>query len=291
MNKTLHKIYIGSFITIGIAVFVLLAINGYQYYTKPIEERFFDPSHNALKPSGILGHGYGIIGTLMMIIGVSIYMIRKRLRWLFNFGYLKYWLELHIFLCTVGPILVLYHTAFKFGGIVSVSFWSMVLVVLSGIIGRFIYLQIPRTIQGKEIDMKDLLSMRQELEDKLSQEMLFDTRLLNELDVLASPDRYKSKNLIAALILFSKDFFRIKKFLYKLKKNVLRAGFSKYRRKELISKAQAEIILSRRLGMLRTMQNLFHSWHIIHLPFALVMFVIMVVHVIVTITFGYKWIF
>ena len=291
MNKTLHKIYIGSFITIGIAVFVLLAINGYQYYTKPIEERFFDPSHNALKPSGILGHGYGIIGTLMMIIGVSIYMIRKRLRWLFNFGYLKYWLELHIFLCTVGPILVLYHTAFKFGGIVSVSFWSMVLVVLSGIIGRFIYLQIPRTIQGKEIDMKDLLSMRQELEDKLSQEMLFDTRLLNELDVLASPERYKTKNLFTALILYSKDFFRIKKFLYKLKKNVLRAGFSKFRRKELISKAQAEIILSRRLGMLRSMQNLFHYWHIIHLPFALVMFVIMIVHVIVTITFGYKWIF
>lgn len=291
MNKTLHKIYIGSFITIGIAVFVLLAINGYQYYTKPIEERFFDPSHNVLKPSGILGHAYGIIGTLMLIIGVSIYMIRKRLRWLFNFGYLKYWLELHIFLCTVGPILVLYHTAFKFGGIVSVSFWSMVLVVLSGIIGRFIYLQIPRTIQGKEINMKDLLSMRQELEDKLSQEMLFDTRLLNELDVLASPERYKSKNLFAALLLFSKDFFRIKKFLHKLKKNVLRAGFSKYRRKELISKAQAEIILSRRLGMLRTMQNLFHYWHIIHLPFALVMFVIMIVHVIVTITFGYKWIF
>ena len=291
MNKTLHKIYIGSFITIGIAVFVLLAVNGYQYYTKPIEERFFDPSHNALKPSGILGHGYGIIGTLMMIIGVSIYMIRKRLRLLFNFGYLKYWLELHIFLCTVGPILVLYHTAFKFGGIVSVSFWSMVLVVLSGIIGRFIYLQIPRTIQGKEIDMKDLLSMRQELEDKLGQEMLFDTRLLNELDVLASPERYKTKNLFTALILYSKDFFRIKKFLYKLKKNVLRAGFSKFRRKELISKAQAEIILSRRLGMLRSMQNLFHYWHIIHLPFALVMFVIMIVHVIVTITFGYKWIF
>lgn len=148
MNKTLHRLYIGLFFLIGISATVLLAVNGYSYYSTSIEERFFHQSHNTLKPSGSLGHGFGIIGSLMMILGVSIYMIRKRSRRFLNFGYLKYWLELHIFLCTVGPILVLYHTAFKFGGIVSVSFWSMVLVVLSGVVGRFIYIQIPRTIQG-----------------------------------------------------------------------------------------------------------------------------------------------
>lgn len=291
MNKTLHKIYVIGFILVGVSVFVLLAINGYEYYSKPIEERFFDLAHNALKPSGSWGHGFGIIGTLMMIIGVSIYMVRKRSRRLFSFGYLKHWLELHIFLCTVGPVLVLYHTAFKFGGIVSVSFWSMVLVVLSGIIGRFIYIQIPRTIQGKEIDMSDLLTMRQELADKLNHEMLFDVRLLNKLDELASSERYKSISLFESLILYVKDFFKIRKFLYSLKKNIVRAGFSKLRRKELINKAQAEIILSRRVGMLRTMQRLFRYWHIAHLPFAIVMFIIMLIHVLVTITFGYKWIF
>ncbi|MBP1683462.1 MAG: hypothetical protein H6Q27_1026, partial [Ignavibacteriaceae bacterium] len=112
MNKTLHLIYIGSFFVVGIAVLILLGINGYQYYSTPIEERFFDPSHAALKPSGGWGHGFGIIGTLMMIFGVAIYMVRKRSRKLFTFGYLKHWLEFHIFLCTVGPLLVLYHTAF-----------------------------------------------------------------------------------------------------------------------------------------------------------------------------------
>jgi hypothetical protein len=184
MSKSLHRIYVGSFIVVGIAVLILLGINGYQYYTIPIEERFFNPAHNALKPSGMWGHGFGIVGTLMMIVGVGIYMIRKRSRKIFTFGYLKHWLELHIFLCTVGPILVLYHTAFKFGGIVSVSFWSMVLVVLSGVIGRFIYLQIPRTIQGKEIDINDLLKMRQDLAEKIKTEMLFNSKLLNDLDVL-----------------------------------------------------------------------------------------------------------
>jgi len=290
MNKKLHVIYVGSFFVVGLAVLVLLAINGYQYYSTPIEERFFDPSHAALKPSGACGHGFGIIGTLMMIFGVAIYMIRKRSRKLFTFGYLKHWLEFHIFLCTVGPILVLYHTAFKFGGIVSVSFWSMVLVVLSGVVGRFIYIQIPRTIQGKEIDINDLASMREDLIEKMKLEMLFDVRQIKELDELASPERYKSLNILDTLLLYFKDFFQVRSFLSKLKKNMAAAGFSKIKKKEIINKAQAEIILSRRLGMLRTMQNLFRYWHVAHLPFAIAMFVIMIIHVIVTITFGYKWI-
>lgn len=291
MNKTVHLIYVGTFFVVGILVLILLAFNGYQYYSLPVEERFFNASHSVLKPSGVWGHGFGIIGTLMMIVGVTIYMIRKRSRKFFTFGYLKHWLELHIFLCTVGPILVLYHTAFKFGGIVSVSFWSMVLVVLSGVVGRFIYIQIPRTIQGKEIDMNDLLSMREDMMEKMKLEMLFDVRLIKELDELASPERYKSLNILDTLFIYFKDFFRIRSFQSKLKKNLAIAGFSKIKRKEIKNKAEAEIIISRRLGMLRTMQNLFRYWHVAHLPFALAMFIIMVIHVIVTITFGYKWIF
>jgi hypothetical protein len=167
----------------------------------------------------------------------------------------------------------------------------MVLVVLSGVVGRFIYIQIPRTIQGREIDIKDLASMREDLGEKLKSEMMFDVRLLNELNYLASIDRYNSFNFFDVILLGAKDFFRIRSFYSKLNKNLAIAGFSKVIRKEIKNKAQAEIILSRRIGRLRTMQSLFKYWHIAHLPFAIAMFVIMIVHVIVTITFGYKWIF
>jgi hypothetical protein len=282
---------VGSFFVVGLAVLILLAINGYEYYSTSIEDRFFNPNHATLKPSGTWGHGFGIVGTLMMICGVAIYMIRKRTPKLFNFGYLKYWLELHIFLCTVGPILVLYHTSFKFGGLVSVSFWSMVLVVLSGVIGKFIYIQIPRTIQGKEIDIDELVLIRLEIFDKLNQEMLFNYRLLKELDEIASPDRYKEirfKNIFSFVI---KDFIKIKYFKFRLMRSMKIAGFSKYRIKEIKRNVEAELIISRRIGRLRTMQILFRYWHIAHLPFAIAMFVIMFIHVVVTIVFGYKWIF
>ncbi|MGQ9797979.1 MAG: hypothetical protein ACUVRG_01605 [Ignavibacterium sp.] len=153
---------------------------------------------------------------MMMILGVSIYMIRKRSRRFFNFGYLKHWLELHIFLCTVGTILVLYHTAFKFGGIVSVSFWSMVLVVFSDVVGRFIYIQIPRTIQGQEIDISELIKMKNELSEKLSSEIVFDKSLVDNFTMITSPEQYKDITFRNAAGFFIKDAINVRKFKRKI---------------------------------------------------------------------------
>jgi len=291
MNKKLHRIYVGLFIVIGVAVTLLLAYNGYEYYKTPLEERFFNAQHSTLKPSGSWGHGFGIIGTLMMLFGVAIYMIRKRVRKLFNLGYLKHWLELHIFLCTVGPILVLYHTAFKFGGIVSISFWSMVLVVLSGVVGRFIYVQIPKTIHGQEMGINAINDLRVNLEAKIYRAVDLNKNTLDEFKTLASPQRYKELSFFDALLFIPRDYLKIKMVLRKIKREIKKEKLPGIVVKDIIKAAKMEIVLARRIGMLRTFHKLFQYWHIAHLPFAITMFVIMIVHVTVTIVFGYKWIF
>ncbi len=291
MNKTVHKAYVGLFLIVGISVTILLAIYGFDDYITPLEERFFNSSHDLLKPSGALGHGFGIIGTLMMIVGVSVYMVRKRYRKFFNIGYLKHWLEFHIFLCSVGPVFVLYHTAFKFGGIVSVSFWSMVLVVLSGVVGRFIYLQIPRTIQGQEISVNELNSIKEKLAIKVRSVLSEDSSTLSEFEKISSADRYKSFRLVTAVGFFVRDYFDIKRVMRLLRMRIKLLGIGKSESDELIKAEKSEIVIARRIALLRTSQKLFHWWHIFHLPFAITMFVIMVIHVAVTIIFGYKWIF
>jgi hypothetical protein len=72
-----------------------------------------------------------------------------------------------------------------------------------------------------------------------------------------------------------------------LKKNKL----SKAEYKKIIALVKGDISLNRRIERLDTMQNLFKYWHVAHFPFALVMLIIMIIHVAVTIVFGYKWIF
>ena len=49
--------------------------------------------------------------------------------------------------------------------------------------------------------------------------------------------------------------------------------------------------LKRQMSFLSLMQRLFKYWHVAHLPFALIMLIIMLVHVAVTVELGYRWIF
>ncbi len=291
MNKRLHAIYVGSFIVITILSTALLAIYGFKYYTTPLDERFFNPLNGTLKPSGFIGHGIGILGSLMMIIGVAVYMLRKRIRSLGHLGYLKNWLELHIFLCTLGPILVLFHTAFKFGGIVSVSFWSMTAVVLSGVIGRFIYVRIPRTIQGQMLEMNELNSLSEKYSHQIKDEYALPADITAEMEKFIESKREIVNSLFLSVNEFIKDFFGMKNVLRNLKHNLKAADVSKIQRKKILKSARSKLIIARRIGFLRTMQRLFKYWHVVHLPFAVTMFFIMFIHIVITIIFGYRWIF
>jgi len=291
MNKTLHRIYIILFFIIGIGVTLLLAVNGYQYYNTPLEERFFRQQDELLKPSGILGHGVGILGSLMMIIGVAVYMLRKRIRRFFNIGYLKNWLEFHIFLCTVGPVLVLFHTAFKFGGIVVVSFWSMVAVVASGVAGRFIYVQIPRTIQGKELTAMELNEMNDDLTHRLKSEYSINGDIISKLERHFEIEKYKRVGFGTSFVMMIQDYFGTRSVLHQIKRELHHQNIKGEREKEILRISKSKLILSRKIGMLRTTQKLFRYWHIVHLPFAIIMFIIMFIHIAITIIFGYKWIF
>lgn len=288
MNPTLHRLYVGLFFLVGIASLILLIHHGLDYYSLPLEERFFSSQHQALKPSGAYGHGFGIIGTLMMIVGVSVYMMRKRK--IFTFGYLKHWLEFHIFLCTVGPLFVLFHTAFKFGGIVQISFWSMVAVVLSGVIGRFIYIQIPRTIQGRELSMQELSQENDEINSSIEKQIGNSSYIAIQSMVDKMHQASLEKRSLVTNLFF--NFFMRRKELKKVKNEIISAGITdKSVIKSVLKLANQKLLLQRRIDLLKVMQGWFHYWHIVHLPFAITMFVIMIIHVIVTIVFGYKWIF
>lgn len=178
MKKLVHTIFIIVMVVIILAAIVYLAYTGYTYYQTPLEERFYHPRHNWFKPSGIYGQGLGIVGTFLIVFGVAIYIARKRYNFLSKYIRLKYLLEFHIFLCTLGPILIVFHTAFKFGGIVSIAFWSMVAVVLSGVVGRFIYIQIPRTIEGRELSLYEVKNMKTDLTVVLSEKFNLENNMV-----------------------------------------------------------------------------------------------------------------
>ena len=289
MRRLTHKIYLTILTGIVIFVFVLLAFYGRSYYTTPLIERHFHEQNELLKPSGFIGHGIGIAGSMLMIVGVFGYMARKRIRRLSRLGILKHWLEFHIFLCTLGPILVLYHTSFKFGGIVAISFWSMIAVVISGVIGRFIYLQIPRTIEGRELSLNDLNNMETELYDQLKEKFHVAPETLAKMNsALVQTDPTEGTNYLVRIV---RRFIFERKLAKQIRKELKLHGLRGKNFRKVNRIFKSKIILNRRIAWLSSMQSLLRYWHVAHLPFALIMLVIMIVHIVIAVLFGYTWLF
>lgn len=284
-----HKIFISILVIIVLVTFFLLLHNGISYYRTDQVNRFYHPDNTLLKSSGLVGHGFGITGTLLIIFGVASYMVRKRLRSLARVGTLKIWLEIHIFCCTLGPILVLYHTSFKFGGVVAISFWSMVAVFLSGIIGRFIYIQIPRTIEGRELSLNEVSEMKTDVAGFLKDRYNIDEesfRLISES--LKTGNDFQRRNPVS---FYLRKYFDGFETIRKVNLILKRINISASEHKRILSLVRTEIKLNRKISQLDAMQRLFEHWHVAHLPFAFVMLVILAIHVAVTVTFGYTWIF
>jgi hypothetical protein len=289
MTGAWHRIYLLALIGTGFLVFVFLLWTGYGYYTTPFTERPFHEQHGALKPSGPFGHGFGILGTLMILVGVFTYIGRKRNKFLPRVGALKHWLEFHIFLCSVGPLFILFHTAFKFGGIVSVSFWSMVAVVLSGVIGRFIYIQIPRTIHGRELSLGEIRELRGDMRRELEDKYALDEQLIRDIDTLVTTHSAEQQG--GALAQLWRSMSAGLSTRPAIGRILRQTHLSGKERKAVARLVQRELVIAGRINRLQTMQQLFKYWHVAHLPFALVMLIIMVIHVAITLAFGYRWIF
>lgn len=284
-----HRIYIITLVSIVVLATAFLLFKGLPYYSTSLEERFYHPDHDLFKPSGLFGHGLGIIGTLLIVFGVFSYMARKRYRFLSRFGRLKNWLEFHIFLCVLGPIMILFHTAFKFGGIVSISFWSMVMVVASGVIGRYIYIQIPRTIEGRALSLNEIKEMKSKVDSSLKNHYNLDEVSYNSIMKYTNFDaQNQQSNLLIRIV--SKQLEDVKR-IWGLKSALRKNKLSNKRIKQILGLVKHEISLSNRIERLQTMQRLFKYWHIAHLPFALIMLVIMIIHVGITLAFGARWIF
>jgi len=303
-------------LVLGVVVGGGALLAGLDYYVVPLPERPFSPLHAQFAPSGLVGQGMGIVGTLMIAVGVISYGLRKRVRALARVGKLRDWLHVHIFLCLLGPFLVLLHTSFKFGGLVAIAFWSMVLVVASGVFGRWVYVWIPKTANGRFLGREEvrerLALVLRELEKQLgtSAEHLLG-RLEPRLDAerartsrLGTSDRRRTPRpgpdrrrrprhrpgVLGALADATLSALGRHRQRARIRRVLVEAGIPELGRARIERNLDEERRIEQQLRLLEPFQAAFRYWHAFHLPLALVMVFILVVHVGVAIAFGYTWI-
>jgi len=243
----------------------------------------------AFSPSGLYGHGLGMLAALLMLL-LWFYIIRKRWRRLQGVGRLSQWLKYHMWFGITAPLLAAYHAGFKFEGLIGVMYWAMLAVMLSGIIGRYLYGHIPRRRDGHEMSLRQINTERAAKLRALQMEFGVDADDINQIQSMTPPSSNQSiLNSMVSLVKF--DLSRRSQLRTLLKTFNKKYGISKNDLGFIKATLNNQLVLNQRLVVLDAVNKIFHWWHLIHKPFAYAIFVVLILHVIITLSLGFTWIF
>jgi len=278
-----RKHFFGFFYSLLFLFCVILLFYGRSYYFAPAFQKARHALNPVLRQSGSAGHLFALIGTLFMLL-LLLYSLRKRCRFAAGWGDLGVWLSAHIFLGFAGPLLVLFHTVGKFSGIVAIAFWSMVLVVASGMVGKFIFALIPRSLSGMELSRIEMeaeeIGLTFEMRKLLPAAHPFWQRLAAIEDESGRRSRWEH------LHLFFEPFTLRRQLRRRLGNS---SGLDRRQRKKLISLVVKRHMIHHQAQLLQQTLRILHYWHLVHQPFVIIMFLILLVHVYVSVRLGYTW--
>jgi hypothetical protein len=227
----------------------------------------------------------GVVGGLMMLCGASFYVLRKRVRALKQMGHMKHWLNVHILLCLYGPLLVLYHSGLSVKAFNSgVALYTMLVVLFSGVAGRFIYRHFQLTLSGERASLKE---MREEIDGVMADVTArFPDAgpMVRDIAALFTPKReQRSGGPFGSLL----QMIRLDWFARRLKARIgrqLRQGGSALRllnerdRRAIEDGLLRLIGLEKNIAALEATARLFALWHTLHVPLIWLLVVTVMVH-------------
>lgn len=231
------------------------------------------------RPSEGLGYALGIIGGSLMTL-LLLYPLRKRWRWLQPLGALKHWFRFHMLAGIAGPLSVLYHSSFQVGSFnAAIALSSMLLVVASGVIGRFIYRKIHHGLFGSRATLKELQDGLNRHLSALQPALAGHPAIAREVDAfLAEVGRQPQSPLAAARHFLSLGWRRLVASR-RIRRN-LGAAADDAALHDLGNTLLAALAAAQRTAQFSTYERLFALWHVIHIPFLWMLFITAIVHVV-----------
>ena len=279
----------------SVPLFVLLAIPtlvtawGLPYYVAPLAQRLRHPLHALLKPSGPVGLAFGATA-LALFLFMWLYPFRKQARWLAWTGPVGRWLDVHIVMGLSLPAIAAVHAGWRFDGLIGLGMIAMVVVSLSGIVGRYLYTHIPRNRAGLELSLEEAGAERR----RLLTELAVATGLIPqelERSLGLDPKPYARLGIARTFARLVSDDLARGRTLRRLRREWAsgaggRAPLDPERLTRALRLARRELSLSHQVRLLDATRRVFGWWHVAHRPFALTALLAVLVHVVVAIWIG-----
>lgn len=281
----------GPLLLLIVLLLVAITAIGAPYYFSSAAVRVRSPLHPWLKPSGYIGQAAGIV-SLAIFVALWLYPLRRRFRWLAGTGSMARWLDVHVSLALVLPLLAAVHAGWHFRGLIGLGFDAMLAVWLSGLVGRYLYSRIPRSRTGLELGAEDTARRRRDLVAEIARRSGLPGA---EVESVLGEDPWPCEGLglLATLRQLIKDDWDRWRATRALARALRRRGRGKRldRRtlKEVRRLARREMALMQQARLLGATQRLFRFWHVVHRPFAIAALAAVLVHVAVAVTVGMTW--
>jgi cytochrome b561 len=265
-----------AMVVVGVAV--ALAYRGWSFYKLSLEDRVEHPDYRQLRPSGVIGNGYGWVAALLVVMNLS-YLVRRRLAST-RLGSMRAWLDIHVFTGLLASVLVSFHSAFQLRTpVATASAASLGVVVLTGLIGRFLYALTPAADRRRLSDALDAVEV--ELPGHRDE-------LVVTLDALPGPIVPANASLLRSILAIPswRKVARDRRSSLELLMPGRHEQSKTSRKaiKELYSAAGAEARSSGMAALLR-------SWRGLHRLFAFAMLAAVLLHGGIAWYYGYRWIF
>src|SRR5262249_42455669 len=219
----------------------------------------------------------GVGGTALMVIA-AIYPIFRRIR---SFRWLAsntMWFDFHMMSGTVGPMFIILHSALTFASWGGAAFWSMAIVVLSGVIGRYLYTQVPDMLNGRELE---------ELDHERAFARVRAANPVAMADIDRELERHKKRadaiartgGVIWSLLwILVEDLRRLDRW-WSRRSRLGRLGMTGAARRDLVRRTGRAMRIHRSRVLAPKAQLMLHSWKKVHVPFTVIMTAFTVVHV------------
>lgn len=210
-----------------------------------------------------------------------------------RWGRVKYWFRAHMMLGIVGPALVVFHSNFKLGSLNSnVALIAMLVVVASGLVGRYLYARVHHGLYGRKSTLRELREDADSVRRMAGIDLAGLPRAqerLTEFERMALPDeggllqtgwrlvglRIRSRHFRARLLRDMDAALDRSAREHHWDRAMRRA-----RRKAVRRYVSYYVASVRKAAGLSFYERLFALWHVLHVPLFVLMALAAVVHVV-----------
>jgi hypothetical protein len=202
----------------------------------------------------------------------------RRFSWFRKISSNTMWFDFHMMSGTIGPVFIVLHAAFKLDNWVASAFWAMVIVVLSGVIGRYLYTQVPDLAHGRELEELEHQRAFARLRKPHPEATSVAEGILAHHRERATRVAQNAGFIGALWWLLMEEVRRPLRWLGRRSK-LRKTAAPRAVVRELIRRTGRMILIDRGGVLMPRAQLLLHSWKLVHVPFTVAMVILSIIHI------------